>query len=88
MWGCGCKVCKGRFEATQCLLRVWNKLLEALADVGYDTNNMATAAFDWRLSIPAMEARDAWFTRTRCVAYSNTRTFLSRERYAPTRHPN
>ncbi|KAF5843873.1 Lecithin:cholesterol acyltransferase-domain-containing protein, partial [Dunaliella salina] len=44
---------------------VWGKLVEALADVGYDTNNLITAAFDWRLAIPLMEARDGWFTRLR-----------------------
>jgi len=27
---------------------VWGKLVEALADCGYDTNNLVTAAFDWR----------------------------------------
>lgn len=44
---------------------VWQKFLEALADVGYDSNNIATAAFDWRLAVPLMEQRDAWFTRTK-----------------------
>jgi len=33
---------------------VWGRLVEALADVGYDTNTMVTAAFDWRLAIPLM----------------------------------
>ncbi len=45
---------------------VWGKLFEALADVGYDTNNLVPLPYDWRLSMQNMEARDAWFTRARC----------------------
>ncbi|KAL6750042.1 Lecithin:cholesterol acyltransferase-domain-containing protein [Haematococcus lacustris] len=42
---------------------VWGKLVEALADVGYDSNTLVSMAYDWRLAVPLMEARDGWFTR-------------------------
>jgi hypothetical protein len=47
---------------------VWGKLVEALGDVGYDTNTIATLAYDWRLAVTQMEARDRWFTRSKWVA--------------------
>ena len=47
---------------------MWGKLVEALADVGYDTNNLVSMAYDWRLAMPLMEARDGWFTRLKRVA--------------------
>ncbi|EIE21902.1 Lecithin:cholesterol acyltransferase [Coccomyxa subellipsoidea C-169] len=42
---------------------VWAKLIEAAADMGYDTNNLIGETYDWRLSVPNMEARDNYFTR-------------------------
>ncbi|KAK9839349.1 hypothetical protein WJX84_008799 [Apatococcus fuscideae] len=44
---------------------VWAKLIEALGDMGYDSNMLATETYDWRLSTPNMEKRDAYFTRLR-----------------------
>jgi hypothetical protein len=36
-----------------------------LADIGYDNTNLVAMPFDWRLSIPNMELRDAFFTKLR-----------------------
>ncbi|GLI65076.1 hypothetical protein VaNZ11_008503 [Volvox africanus] len=44
---------------------VWGKLVEALADVGYDSNNLVSMSYDWRLAIPLLEERDGYFTRLR-----------------------
>lgn len=41
---------------------VWGKIIENLAAVGYDNNNMHLAAYDWRLSFPNLEYRDHFFT--------------------------
>ncbi|KAK9822390.1 hypothetical protein WJX81_007759 [Elliptochloris bilobata] len=42
---------------------VWAKLIEALADLGYDANNIIGETYDWRLAVPNMERRDGYFTR-------------------------
>ncbi|KAK9918842.1 hypothetical protein WJX75_007445 [Coccomyxa subellipsoidea] len=42
---------------------VWAKLIEAAADMGYETNNLIGETYDWRLSVPNMETRDKYFTR-------------------------
>lgn len=42
---------------------VWAKIIEALADLGYDTNTLVGETYDWRLSIANMERRDGYFTR-------------------------
>uniref|UniRef100_A0A060TAX1 ARAD1D23518p n=1 Tax=Blastobotrys adeninivorans TaxID=409370 RepID=A0A060TAX1_BLAAD len=42
---------------------LWNKILENLAAMGYDSNNMLVASYDWRLSYPDLERRDNYFSR-------------------------
>ena len=42
---------------------IWSKIVENLAVVGYDTNNMILAAYDWRLSYWNLEERDGYFSR-------------------------
>lgn len=42
---------------------VWGKLVENLADIGYDSNNMFMAAYDWRLAPSLLETRDHYFTK-------------------------
>ena len=42
---------------------VWGKILESLADVGYDGSNMSMESYDWRLSFPKLEERDGFFTK-------------------------
>ncbi|KAJ9118262.1 hypothetical protein QFC22_004173 [Naganishia vaughanmartiniae] len=42
---------------------VWQPIVQNLAAIGYDTNAMEMAAYDWRLSYMNLEIRDAYFTR-------------------------
>ncbi|OXC68404.1 hypothetical protein AYX13_03108 [Cryptococcus neoformans] len=42
---------------------IWQKVVENLATVGYDTNSMDMAAYDWRLAYYNLEIRDAYFTK-------------------------
>lgn len=42
---------------------VWSKIVENLAAVNYDTNNMYLAPYDWRLSYYNLEERDGYFTK-------------------------
>lgn len=42
---------------------VWEKLIQNLADVGYDGSNMSLESYDWRLAYPALEERDGYFTK-------------------------
>ncbi|GLD97099.1 hypothetical protein PINS_up005782 [Pythium insidiosum] len=42
---------------------VWGKIIENLADIGYDTNSMYMAPYDWRLTPVLMEQRDRYFTK-------------------------
>ncbi|KAG4304585.1 hypothetical protein PORY_001978 [Pneumocystis oryctolagi] len=42
---------------------IWNKIIENLAAIGYDSNNMFSAAYDWRLSFLNLEERDHYFTK-------------------------
>ncbi|KAM7194623.1 Lecithin:cholesterol acyltransferase domain containing protein [Rhypophila sp. PSN 637] len=54
------------FDATDFFITgywIWNKILENLASLGYDSTNSYTAAYDWRLSYPNLEVRDQYFTR-------------------------
>lgn len=57
--------CTG-FEAADFFLAnywVWSKLIENLADLGYDGSTMSMMSYDWRLSFPLLEERDGYFTR-------------------------
>lgn len=54
------------FDATDFFITgywIWNKIVENLASLGYDSTNSYTAAYDWRLSYPNLEKRDRYFTR-------------------------
>ncbi|WIA16398.1 hypothetical protein OEZ85_013090 [Tetradesmus obliquus] len=42
---------------------VFSKLVQSLADIGYDNNNLVAVPYDWRLPIPVMQTRDGYFTR-------------------------
>ncbi|KAF8526019.1 Lecithin:cholesterol acyltransferase-domain-containing protein [Hysterangium stoloniferum] len=42
---------------------IWSKIIENLAAVGYDTNSLNLAAYDWRLSCYNLETRDGYFSR-------------------------
>ncbi|KAI8367957.1 Lecithin:cholesterol acyltransferase-domain-containing protein [Choanephora cucurbitarum] len=41
---------------------VWAKVIENLATIGYDTNNMHFASYDWRLSFSNLEVRDLYYS--------------------------
>jgi phospholipid:diacylglycerol acyltransferase len=40
-----------------------SKIIENLATVDYDTNNLHLAPYDWRLSFWNLEVRDGYFSR-------------------------
>jgi phospholipid:diacylglycerol acyltransferase len=42
---------------------IWTKVIENLACLNYDTNNMILASYDWRLSYSNLEVRDGYFSR-------------------------
>ncbi|KAF7315202.1 Phospholipid:diacylglycerol acyltransferase [Mycena indigotica] len=42
---------------------IWSKIVENLAVVNYDTNNLHMAPYDWRLSFYNLEERDGYFSR-------------------------
>ncbi|KAJ7874819.1 phospholipid:diacylglycerol acyltransferase [Mycena olivaceomarginata] len=42
---------------------IWAKIVENLAAVNYDTNNLYLAPYDWRLSYYNLEERDGYFSR-------------------------
>mmetsp|Transcript_25232 Transcript_25232/g.35571 ORF Transcript_25232/g.35571 Transcript_25232/m.35571 type:complete len:726 (-) Transcript_25232:35-2212(-) len=42
---------------------VWRKLIENLADVGYDASTMTMMTYDWRLAFPKLEERDGYLTK-------------------------
>ena len=59
------------FEAADYVMStfwVWEKIIENLADVGYDPSNMIMMPYDWRLSFIALEERDGYLTKLRyCI---------------------
>ncbi|PFH53776.1 hypothetical protein AMATHDRAFT_136887 [Amanita thiersii Skay4041] len=42
---------------------IWYSIVENLAVVNYDTNNLYLAAYDWRLSYSNLEERDGYFSK-------------------------
>lgn len=42
---------------------IWARIIENLAAIGYDTNDLWLAAYDWRLSYHNLEKRDRFFSR-------------------------
>ncbi|KAI9018017.1 Lecithin:cholesterol acyltransferase-domain-containing protein [Phycomyces nitens] len=42
---------------------VWAKIIENLATIGYDSNTMHLASYDWRLSFSNLQVRDKYFSR-------------------------
>lgn len=42
---------------------IWNKILQNLAVIGYNPNNMISAAYDWRLAYLDLEKRDGYFSK-------------------------
>ncbi len=54
---------------------IWTKVVENLAAINYDSNNLMLAAYDWRLSYHNMEVRDSFFSK---FGFSLTLTVLGR----------
>ncbi|KAL1746161.1 Lecithin:cholesterol acyltransferase-domain-containing protein [Schizophyllum fasciatum] len=46
---------------------LWSKIVENLAVVNYDTNNLYMAAYDWRVSFYNLEVRDGYFSRLKLM---------------------
>ncbi|KAG8221338.1 Lecithin:cholesterol acyltransferase-domain-containing protein [Butyriboletus roseoflavus] len=46
---------------------IWAKIIENLAVVDYDTNNLYLAAYDWRLSMWNLEERDGYFSKLKVM---------------------
>lgn len=42
---------------------IWNKILQNLAVIGYNPNNMISASYDWRLAYLDLEVRDGYFSK-------------------------
>lgn len=42
---------------------VWARVIENLALIGYDHNNMMMAPYDWRVDFECLESRDNYFSR-------------------------
>ncbi|BFZ60874.1 phospholipid:diacylglycerol acyltransferase [Saitoella coloradoensis] len=50
---------------------IWSKIIENLAAIGYDPNNMLSAAYDWRLAYGNNEVRDHYFSKLKMyIEYS------------------
>jgi len=46
---------------------VWGKVIENLAEIGYDESNMWMASYDWRLPYKYLETRDHYFSRLKII---------------------
>ena len=53
---------------------VWSKLIENLADVGYDGSTMTMMSYDWRLGYEYMEKRDGYFTKLKHTIEAHVHT--------------
>lgn len=54
---------------------VWSKLIENLAAVGYDINDIYLASYDWRLSMGNLEVRDHFYSRIMAQIEFNSRVY-------------
>jgi len=48
-------------------IRCRSKIIENLAVVNYDTNNLYLAPYDWRLSLWNLEERDGYFSKLKSI---------------------
>ncbi|CAG8436445.1 3837_t:CDS:10 [Diversispora eburnea] len=53
---------------------VWGKMIQNFAAIGYDSNNMHLAAYDWRLSFSNLEVRDKYFSKLKSNIELSKRT--------------
>ncbi len=65
------------------LIILRSKIVENLAVVNYDTNNLFLAPYDWRLSYYNLEERDGYFSKLK-TTIEGLRCVRIAEIYAPT----
>ncbi|EEB08035.1 phospholipid-diacylglycerol acyltransferase Plh1 [Schizosaccharomyces japonicus yFS275] len=53
---------------------IWSKIIENLAAIGYEPNNMLTASYDWRLSYYNLEVRDNYFSKLKMFIEQSKRS--------------
>ncbi|KAI8884271.1 LACT-domain-containing protein [Backusella circina FSU 941] len=53
---------------------IWAKIIENLAILGYDNNNMYLASYDWRLSFSNLEVRDQYFSKLQAILETSLKT--------------
>mmetsp|Transcript_24159 Transcript_24159/g.39860 ORF Transcript_24159/g.39860 Transcript_24159/m.39860 type:complete len:688 (-) Transcript_24159:13-2076(-) len=53
---------------------VWSKLIENLADVGYDGSSMSMMSYDWRLGYEYLEKRDGYFSKLKAAIETHHKT--------------
>lgn len=53
---------------------VWSKMIENLADVGYDGSSMSMMSYDWRLGYEYIEKRDGYFTKLKAAIETHHKT--------------
>ncbi|KAF8200725.1 phospholipid:diacylglycerol acyltransferase [Pholiota molesta] len=46
---------------------IWSKIVENLAVINYDTNNLYLAPYDWRVSYSNLEERDGYFSKLKVI---------------------
>ncbi|KAF9476351.1 LACT-domain-containing protein [Pholiota conissans] len=46
---------------------IWSKIVENLAVINYDTNNLYLAPYDWRVSYYNLEERDGYFSKLKVI---------------------
>ena len=50
---------------------IWSKIIENLAVIDYDYNDLSLQAYDWRLAYINLQERDAYFSRLKAVIEHN-----------------
>lgn len=53
---------------------IWAKIIENLAFIGYDNNNMYLASYDWRLSFTNLQTRDKYFSKLQSIIETSKKT--------------
>lgn len=57
-----------------CSYWIWAKIIENLAFIGYDNNNMYLASYDWRLSFHNLQVRDKYFSKLQAIIETSRAT--------------
>lgn len=50
---------------------IWSKIIENLAAIDYDYNDLSLQAYDWRLAYINLQERDAYFSRLKATIEHN-----------------